>query len=384
MDEKSGVLSGCGSDVAGVGVVGGTPRKAFSTFLQDFATACVVRDGRMTRSRSSPNCEELERNNTMKELNRPLPTNSTRPALNTLSKLAAMVCFVLGLAGAMPLCSAGSVSARGHLKPRDIVIADSNGAILKFDPVSGEVSLLCAGYPFSQPYGIALDNKGNVLVTDTGLRAVIRMNPATGTSEIVAGNVPGLPFGIAVDAQGDILVANAAAILRIKPDTGAISVVSSAGWLKAPLGVALSSDGSIFVADGSGSVVKVHPVSGAQSLVSSGQYLRQPVGIAVDAGENILIADSVARRVVQVNALTGVQTVITEGGNLTTPVCVATDKRGALLISDPDAFNLAGGIIRLDRADAAQSALLQGSGNFVNPRGIAVFHPGKPTAGSEH
>jgi len=310
-------------------------------------------------------------------MNRPPATHSSRSVLHNLRRVTVIACFAIAFAGPNRASSGDPGPGFVRLKPKDIVIADSNAGLLKFDPVLRELSVLSAGEPLSRPYGIAIDPKGNLLVTDTGTRAVIRVSPATGKKEILAANLPGLPFGIALDAQGDILVANAEAVLRIKSDTGLIGMVYAGDLLKVPLGVALGSDGSIFVADGSGSVLKVNPLSRAQNLIASGKPLVQPVGIALDAEGNILIADSVARRVIRIDAVTCAQTVISEEGSLTTPVCIAIEKTGALLVSDPDAFDLEGGIIRLGPGNAVQTPLMQGTGNFVNPRGIAIVRPGQ-------
>jgi len=320
---------------------------------------------------SVANVKTLKMHQFMTETNRSLPIHSlfARP----VRQLAGGFCFAVALAAAIPFTSA---SPANNLKAGDIVIADSNAGVLKLDCVSAQTSVLSAGYPLVQPYGVAIDAKGALFVTDTGIRAVVRIDPASGQKQIVAPNVPGLPFGIAVDAQGDLLVANTTDILRIKPNSGAVSVVPTArsltNFLRVPLGVAVAADGGILVADGSGCVVRVDPASGAQSLVSSGQYLAQPVGIALDAHGNILIADSVARRVVEVDPVTGVQTVLSEAASLATPVSVAIDKTGAILVSDPDAFNLDGGIMRLNPPDPTPNPVMTGSGDYVNPRGIAV------------
>src|SRR5207247_10024997 len=100
------------------------------------------------------------------------------------------------------------------------------------------------------------------------------------------------------------------AIPRIEAGTEVVSVLAGGGLLQLPCGVAVTSDGSLFVADGSGAVVRVDPRSGDQSLITQGQFMVQPVGIAADAHESILIADSGAHCVIQVNARTGVQRVV--------------------------------------------------------------------------
>ncbi|TMP98233.1 MAG: hypothetical protein E6L09_11975, partial [Verrucomicrobia bacterium] len=73
----------------------------------------------------------------------------------------------------------------------------------------------------AQPFGIALDANGDILVSDTGAQAIIRINSLTGSQSVVAAGAKlGFPFGIAIDLSGDILVANGEAILRLNPMAG--------------------------------------------------------------------------------------------------------------------------------------------------------------------
>jgi len=262
------------------------------------------------------------------------------------------------------------------IKPGDILIADSNGAIMKFEPRSGGLTLLASGWPLVQPFAITVDAQGRIVVTDTGSRAVIRINPAQGTREIVAA-IPGLPFGLAVNDAGDIFVANAETVLRIKAGTKSASMFAAGNPLKIPLGVAVAPDGNLFVADASGCVVKVDTSNRAKTLISRGQPLAQPVGIAFDASGDLLVADSVAACVVRINPTTRIPRVISQGVNLRTPVSVGVEKDGSILTGDPDAFGFVGGIIRVDPVSGIQIPLMHGQGDYANPRGFVVIRTGQ-------
>ena len=262
------------------------------------------------------------------------------------------------------------------ITPGDILVADSNGAITRFDPRSGVLSVVASGWPLVQPFAIAVDSRGRILVTDTGSRAVIRVNPATGTKEILA-SIPGLPFGLAVSDSGDIFVANAETILRIKAGTRTASVLAAGEPLKVPLGVAIASDGNLFVADASGCVVKVNVNNRAKTLITRGTPLAQPVGITLDASGHLLIADSAAACVVQVNPQTRTSRIISQREYLQTPVSIAVEKDGSILTGDPDAFDYAGGIIRVDPATGTQMSLMHGQGDYVNPRGFVIVRTGQ-------
>ena len=272
----------------------------------------------------------------------------------------------------------GSAEGLSPVKPGDILIADSNGAILKFDSRSGAMTVLASGWPLVRPFAIAVDAEGRVFVTDTGLDAVVRIDPATGAKEIVA-YIPGQPFGLVVNDHGDIFVVNGEAILRIDSDTHKITLVadSSGPFIRVPLGIALAPDGNLLVADASRCVVKVDVNNGAQTLITIGQFLVQPVGITLDESGNIWVADSAAHCVIEIDGLDAAQHIISQGGSLQTPVAIAISNDGSILVSDPDCFNLAGGIIEVNPSDGNQTRLLQGQGDYVNPRGFFVVRTGQ-------
>jgi hypothetical protein len=98
------------------------------------------------------------------------------------------------------------------------------------------------------------------------------------------------PFGVALEADGDILVADTDAfgggggVIRVDPATGAQTAVSTGGSFVDPAGIAVEADGDILVADfgafGSGGVIRVDPTGGAQTTVSTGCSFANPRGVA--------------------------------------------------------------------------------------------------------
>jgi DNA-binding beta-propeller fold protein YncE len=97
------------------------------------------------------------------------------------------------------------------------------------------------------------------------------------------------PRGLAVEADGNILIADPDAfdggggVIRVNPETGTQTKVSSGNMFVAPLGVAVEADGNILVVDseafsGNGGVIRVNPQTGTQTKVSSGGG---PAGVAV-------------------------------------------------------------------------------------------------------
>lgn len=83
------------------------------------------------------------------------------------------------------------------------------GAIISVDPLSGSQTVVSAGYPFTQPNDVDVEEDGNILVVDpyayttictgTGIPTLFRINPESGVRSVLSsgGNLS-LPRGIAV------------------------------------------------------------------------------------------------------------------------------------------------------------------------------------------
>ena len=90
--------------------------------------------------------------------------------------------------------------------------------------------------------------------------------------------------GVATDANGDLVVADfpAGAVQRVDPGSGTKEVIATGGMLVDPFGVATDADDMLLVADpGAAGILRVDPTTGAQSILTSGALLQSPSGIAV-------------------------------------------------------------------------------------------------------
>ena len=135
----------------------------------------------------------------------------------------------------------------------DILVVDSGafggtGGVIRVDPVTGarttvsENSSPAGGPSFDHPLGIELEPDGDILVTESdgfgGTGGVIRVDPVTGaratvtSNALIAGPALDAPFGIAVEQGGQVLVADSDAfggnggVLRVDPVSGARTAVS--------------------------------------------------------------------------------------------------------------------------------------------------------------
>jgi sugar lactone lactonase YvrE len=187
----------------------------------------------------------------------------------------------------------------------------------------------------SSPDGIAIDNAGNVYVSDL-LNNRVRMISPGGTISTVAGNGNsgfsgdgGLatsaqlsqPAGLAVDAAGNLYIAdsNNAAVRKVTP-AGIISTVAGTGTqgfsgdggqataakMMAPFGLAFDSSGNLYIADYYGWIRKVSASTGVINTIAgngnigysgdggpaAAAVFYNPLAVAVDGAGNIYVADS--------------------------------------------------------------------------------------------
>jgi K319-like protein/NHL repeat-containing protein len=287
----------------------------------------------------------------------------------------------------------------------EILVSELNpsgpGSIIKVDPVTGAQTTLFSGGSFVNPTGMALDGNGNLLVADIGLRGIIKVDSVTGMQTIVSsGGFFSKPRGLAIDSNGDILVADEnafgfpGAIIKVDPVTGAQTVLtkSADGPMFLPIEVEIDSNGDLLVTirrfEGSsvGGIIKVNPVTGAQTILTSGSLFVFPVGLAIGTNGDIFVADFDAfggpGGVIKVDPATGAQTAISSGGMFVDPVDVKVNSNGDLLVLDLNAFGGPGGVIKVDPATGTQMAISYG-GLFVEPVALLILSSATADAGPD-
>ncbi len=212
-------------------------------------------------------------------------------------------------------------------RPRGVVL-DAAGNILVADEVAGVVFKITGGKvaakygtaPLEKPYGITLDAAGKIYVTDAGTGKLVSIDPHSGVTELVCGNLLfEAPRGLAFSANYErLVVADYSALPRSRKGNvqtlGALVSVTLASCktkpveLRNPNGVArdasdcddsgyyvsLQSAGKIDLVDATGAVSIV-------SIVSQASQLQGPRGLALGPGGAILVADYVAGAVFEVD-----------------------------------------------------------------------------------
>ncbi len=156
---------------------------------------------------------------------------------------------------------------------------------------------------------------------------------------------------------------------KIAPGGG--SYTATVTTIVAPVGIAVTANGTQYVSDwDTSSIFKVTP-TGTVSTFTTG--FSGPSGMALDSAGNLYVADHDNGRVVKVSP-TGVQTVWATG--MTGPINVALDRTGTTLyISDFDAQ-----VVYKVRTSAPAAPTLVAS--VTNPTGLAVQPDGTLLVGS--
>jgi len=279
-------------------------------------------------------------------------------------------------------------------------LADLSGTVrFVVGTVAGAGRFHGDGGPASQamlnvPGAVVADEAGNLYVADTMNHRVRKVEAATGIMTTIAGTGqhrfsgdggPAVaaalnePVALAVDRRGHLYIADQSnnRVRRLDLAMGLITTVAGTGeaaytgdgmlaseaGLAGPSGLALCSDGALYIADTfNGRIRRVDPETGSISTVAGdgGEYryqgganefstsLSRPYGIALDREGNLLITDSDShlirkwdrtRKIVTRVAGNGLARFGGDGGppedcSLNYPFGVAVDEEGNLYIAD--------------------------------------------------
>jgi serine/threonine-protein kinase len=223
-------------------------------------------------------------------------------------------------------------------------------------PVAGPWGTSGGPIEFDQPRGVALDQVGNLYITEAGsaqrLQQLAPFAPdwLQALSRWGAAGQFSSPSGVAVADDGSIYVADTdnariqklSAIGQPLAQWGSLGV--RAGQFSAPLGLAVDRQGNVYVADsGNDRIQKLSPdgkplAQWGSHGVSPGQF-SAPSGIAVADDGSVYVADSANARIQKLSpsgqpeALWG-STPGSGPGQFNTPISVAVDAAGALYVLD--------------------------------------------------
>jgi hypothetical protein len=264
---------------------------------------------------------------------------------------AGVVTTIAGMAGAF-----GSVDGTGDLarfnEPTGVAVG-TGGEVYVADSINNTIRRIAAGGVvttlagtagdagvtdgtgtaalFNQPYGVAISSSGNLFVVEYGsdtIREVTQAGVVTTLAGIAgtAGHADGTgtaasfaqPTGIAIDGSGNLYVADAGnntirkvtsagvvtTIAGSAGTTGSADGTGAAARFNSPRGVAVDSNGNVFVADAGNSAVRMISPAGVVTTLAgrpgnfaneegtgSAAIFDEPAGIAVDSAKNVYVSE---------------------------------------------------------------------------------------------
>jgi hypothetical protein len=260
--------------------------------------------------------------------------------------------------------AAGDVFIADFINSRVREIVKATGAIITVAG-TGSTGYSGDGGPATSarlyyPTGVALDASGNLYIADLYNNRIREVVKSTGAIITIAGNgmtsdsgdggpatsagIAG-PWGVAVDGSGNVFIADYSGqrVREVVKSTGIIITVAgngTAGYtgdggpatsaeLYAPYGVAVDSNGNLFIADSNnqrirevvkatGKIITFAGIGaagyGGDNGPAAAARLYNPSGVAVDQSGNVFIADTSNYRVREVTQATGLITTVAGSG----------------------------------------------------------------------
>jgi NHL repeat/Immunoglobulin domain len=276
----------------------------------------------------------------------------------------------------------------------NVYLADTyNNAIRKIT-ASGVVTTLAETVgQVGDPEGVAVDSSGNIYVADSIDNTILKVTPLDSVSTLAGLAYPfggfadgkgtnalfNMPVGVAVDSSGNVYVADQSnnRIRKITPD-GTVSTlagavrgyadgVGSAAKFNLPRGVAVDTNGNVYVAEYFGQIIRQITPSGVASTIAGlgstdfipvGGYadgtnqaakFNFPASVAVDKNGSLYVADnnnSAIRKITHVGTNWIVATIAGLAGNpgssdgtgstarFNGPFGIAVDNDGYVYVAD--------------------------------------------------
>ena len=283
-------------------------------------------------------------------------------------------------------------------------VADSgNARILKLTSANHRVAAWTTASPPQPPTpeSIAVDTNGSVYVADTANSRILTLSSSgrwLGSQELGTINGPVQPGplnpttryqgpigGIAIDSKGNLLVTDygSSRVLKFSPSgqfQGEWGSSGSGPRLVAPQGIAVDSKGAVYVVDQGNSRVQVFSPTGAfhtlARITGAGSSEPYLYGVALDRRGYVYLTDELADHVVRLSPQPRLSMVAQWGtrgsgsGELRAPQSVAVDSRTGILYVADTANN------RIQLFSRAGKPLGSYSTPLARPAGVAVDRQG--------
>jgi|GEM_PF-2377595 len=254
---------------------------------------------------------------------------------------------------------------------------------------------------FSDPHGIAVDQNGNLYVSDTGNSRIQKLSvtgewTAWGKSLCVQGQLPGefyQPGAVVLDEQGNVYVAERLnnRVQKLDRSTGVWTVWGTSdcspgtglGKFHYPMDIAVDSSGNIYVADaGNNRIQKLDIGTGQWSAWGTeggalGKF-RSPSGIAVDSAGNIYVSDCGNHRIQKLDIASDLWSGWGKGdcergsgpGEFSSPYGISIDSHDNLYVADTSNQRVQRRSV--DGQWTCWGSGGSGPGQFASPAGLAA------------
>ena len=234
------------------------------------------------------------------------------------------------LAGVSPDSNKG---ANGSFKPRfqlmapygvavdskgRLFVADTKvGAIFIFNVENNDLELIKhkSNAEFGSIFGLAMDDNDSLFVSDGQLHHIVLFDPQHKVEDVFGSDVLRDPNGMAIDFENRFLYvvdteldqvlvfdADSHKLLRRLGTTGKKHTLTAVGQFAKPTGVAVDSEGLVYVTDTWNDRVEVFDADGnfvrtwGKNGDAAGDFAR-PKGIAIDSDGHIWVADAMLNRI---------------------------------------------------------------------------------------
>ena len=282
---------------------------------------------------------------------------------------------------------------------------------------------------FFAPYALASNSKGNIFVADQVNNSIRKISPEGDVSTVAGIKLPGFrdgkgiearfdtPSGIAVDQEGNLYISdqNNHSIRKISPSGEVITIAGNqkAGAVdgrggdasfKSPAGICIDNRGFLYIADRGNNLIRVISPEGIVSTLAGcgkagyadgngkNAMFNTPTGIVVDGEGYVYVADEVNNRIRKISPAGNVSTFAGNGefsnrdgeGNKAAfryPTALVFDKEENLYVADQLNHSIRkishkGVVSTIKISNAMESNTGGSTSNFKNPSGICFNKDG--------
>ncbi len=239
---------------------------------------------------------------------------------------------------------AASTFGLGNAAADQIYVSNNGGNTIDAISSSGVITTFATGGAnniyLNGPTGLVFNSSGDLFVANNGSGDIEEFSATGAPLRVVASGLSG-PRGLTIDGLGNLYVANQASgtIDKITPG-GAVTTFFSG--LVSPNGLAFNAAGDLLVTEGPGigntgnSIINVSPNGTSSSVFATdiASDLNDPNGIAISSNGNVFIVNSMGTSGIEEFSSTG--TLIKNFSNvgLNNPKALAFDSNGNLYVTN--------------------------------------------------